>query len=263
MIDRPLLHCGAVTKDRFLEGLAIRADVDRDLLDRPGTTVVGREDRAGTGIVVCYWAGNHALVWVDPELRDRVGSLTNPGATRPLDEVIAALTADGFTHAATADMRVLPTTPLRPPRTPRGYLHRWLSMDESDVALVRAFAQRSDPDEVDEAGLEDMDNFDETAINVLTSVEDRTGETLLAYASACDWEWDPLFADIGVLVDPAHRTGGLGRFVVAHTTKQLVAQGRIPLYRHGWDNLGSKNIAASLGFEPATTLAFFTSATDN
>lgn len=248
-----------MTKERFLEGLVAEAQIDAALLARAGTSVVGREERAGSGIVVCYWAGEHTLVWADPEVIEVLASLNDSGRARSLAEITDTMTGAGFTLAETADMRVLEGDPERPSRTPRGYVHRWLSMADADVALVRAFAGRSDPDDVEEAGLEDMDDFAETAINVLTSSDDQTGETLLAYGSACDWDWDPLFGDIGVLVDPEHRKAGLGRFVVANTTAQLITEGRIPLYRHAQRNLGSKGIAVGLGFETATTLAFFTS----
>jgi GNAT superfamily N-acetyltransferase len=248
-----------VTKERFLEGLVAEAQIDTDLLNRAGTSIVGREERAGSGIVVCYWAGEHTLVWADPEVIDTLDAVRDDGRSRTLAEVTDSLTAAGFTLAETADMRVLSGDPTPPSRTPKGYDHRWLTMEDADVALVRAFADRSDPDEVEEAGLEDMDNFDEAAINVLTASDDPTGETLVAFGSACDWDWDPLFADIGVLVDPNHRQAGLGRFVVANTTKQLIVEGRIPLYRHAQSNLGSKGIAVGVGFETATSLAFFTS----
>lgn len=248
-----------MTKERFLEGFVAEAQIDAALLQRAGTTVVGREDRADSGVAVCYWAGEHTLVWSDPELIDQLGAMNDPGRSISLAEATDDLVARGFTLAATADMRVLVGDPQQPPRAPKGYDHRWLSMESTDIALVRAFADRSDPEDVEEAGLEDMDNFDERAINVLTAEADQSGETLLAYGSACDWDWDPLFADIGVLVDPEHRRDGLGRFVVANTTRQLVTEGRIPLYRHSHDNLGSRGIAVGLGFETATTLAFFTS----
>ncbi|MEM9654577.1 MAG: GNAT family N-acetyltransferase [Actinomycetota bacterium] len=250
-----------MTVARFLEGLVAEAQIDAEMLTRVGTTVVGREDRAGSGVVVCYWAGEHTLVWADPEVIDRIGSMNDGSTARPLAEVTDTLTAGGFDLLATADMRVLSGPPVQPARIPKGYNHRWLTTADADVALVKAFADRSDPVDVEEAALDDLDNFDETAINVLTAADDPLGETLLAYGSACDWDWDPLFGDIGVLVDPEHRKAGLGRLVVAHTTQQLVTEGRIPLYRHGRHNLGSMGIAVGLGFEVATTLAYFTSPT--
>ena len=248
-----------MTVAQFLDGLAAEAQIDVALLGHAGTSVVGREERAGTGIVVCYWAGDHALIWTDPELQERLRPLGSVDRAISLDEATAALTGHGLERLAVADMRVLTGPAMTPPSPPSGYNHRWLETDNPDhVALVRAFAERSDPEEVDEAGLEDMDNFDEAAINVLTAADDPDGRTLLAYGSGCDWDWDPLFCDIGVLVDPANRWAGLGRFVVANTTARLEAEGRLPLYRHGRDNLGSAGIAKSLGFETATSLAFFT-----
>lgn len=243
-------------RERFLRGFATTVGLERQLLAEPGTTIAALDDRAGTGVLTCYWADQHAIIWADPAVvDDRVAALASERRTVEPATIGEVATAAGLIHRADADMRVLGGKPAASPPVPAPYRQRWLSSADPDhLALVRQFADRSDPVDVEEAALDDLDNFDEAAINVLTVGDDPE---LVAYASACDWDWDVAFADIGVLVDPGHRGRGLGRLVVAHTTRRLIEQGRIPLYRHGRHNEGSKRIAAGIGFEPATTLAFY------
>jgi len=92
------------------------------------------------------------------------------------------------------------------------------------------------------------------AVNLVT-VDERT---VVAYSSAGPWEWDPAFGDIGVLVDPAHRTARLGTFAVVNTCLDLLAADRLPLYRHDEDNVGSARLATALGFEIVARLDVFT-----
>lgn len=253
-------YTSAVSTERFLEGLVAEAQVEAEHFDRPGTSIVNREVRAGSGVVSVYWVGDHTLVWADPEKIELLSELEDRNHSTSANEIANRMAALGFNLEATADMRVLNGPPMKPPALPKGYVQRWLRADQpSDVDLVRAFADRSDPVDVEEAALDELDDFAETAINVVTTDVPEEADRLLAYGSACDWDWDPLLADIGVLVDPGHRRVGLGRYVVAHTAAQLVKEGRVPLYRHGHHNIGSQSIAVGLGFEVVASLSFFTS----
>lgn len=243
---------------RFLAAFAGRVGLDRDVLRRPGTTLAPREDRAGSGAAVCYWAGAHAVVWCDPA----VAGLLTPAlaALGPHVTLDAAGFADlasgaGFGHVADADMCV-PVRDAPQLTVPAGYHERRLAAArEADVDLVRAFTSRCDPADVEEAALDELDDFAELAVHVLVD-DGPSGSHLVAYASGAEWAWDPQFCDIGVLVDVAHRRRGLARVVVAASARTLTRDGRIPLYRHDRANLGSAAVARSLGFEPAVTLSF-------
>lgn len=252
--------------ERFADGLATEAGVDRAALDRPGTTVVGNPNRAGSGALACYHIGAHLVVWADPELVDQAASIGLVDATGParsgaeLDRLVGSA---GFEKVATVVSNLLdgPATPAGElDRSVVDYRHQWLPSDGSEVVdRVRAFTERCDPDEVEAAALDELDEFDEAAINVVVDPEPRPGEPepIVAYASASGWDWDAALADIGVLVDAAHRRRGLANFVVANTVARLLDEGRIPLYRHEAQNAGSAAVAASIGFRPVATLDYY------
>ena len=251
-----------VTERRFLDGLASAAGLDRDVLDRPGTTVVADEDRVGSGAVACYRTATHLVALTDPAVVERVAVLASAD-TLSDDQVGERLAATGFGLVATVVSNLLAGPPTPPPDLAPGLVHRWLPGDApTTVEAVRAFADRCDPDEVEAAALDELDDYDEAAINVVCPADgDRDDHDdrphILAYASASEWFWDPVLADIGVLVDADHRRRGLARFVVANTVARLLADGRIPFYRHEATNQGSRATAASLGFRPVATLQYF------
>ncbi len=220
-----------------------------ELLDRPGTTVVGRPDRADTGMALCYRVGSSAVIWTDPVLEDRFSSLASSSSTVPADHFVAHATAVGLSHLADAAMRVLPTGHIDLPSVPADYDHMRLTND--DVDRVRGLTEQCTVEDVEEASLEELDEFDEAAINVLTLNGD---DALVAYASGGAWDWDDGFCDMGVLVHPAHRQRGLGRWVVAQAARDLLEADMLPLYRHDLANIGSAALSASLGFELVTWL---------
>ncbi len=245
---------------RFIEGFAEQVGLDVALFTRPGTTVVGRDDRAGSEAAACYRVGDHLILWVDPAVEQRLAHL-NDDATAGDDALAARLTEVGFELFAAVDMRVLAKqVPTAAPPTDR-YQHQTLTAENpADMDRIRRFAERSDEDELEDAALEHVldgsAEFEEDAIHVIVDAAAGDDE-LVAYASACPWEWDRGFGDIGVLVDPKHRGAGLGRFVAAKTVAQLVEQGSQPLYRHEQTNDWSRRIANALGFELVTSLAYY------
>lgn len=240
---------------KFLRGLAKESGLPLDRLEQPGTSLLANEDRTGSGIMLCYWAGEHGLLWGDSELLTELKDLENQSRTIDRETATARVEELGSPLFAEADMRILEEPPAPPTPIPDGYLQRWLQADQpADVELVRAFADRSDPEDVEEAALDELDDFQEEAINVLTA---EGSQELVAYASAAPWDWDSDYADIGVLVDPAHRLAKLGTIVVGHTTSALHEQGRLPLYRHGRHNKGSKRIAERNGFRMVTNFLYF------
>lgn len=252
---------------RFLDGLASAAELDRSSLNSPGVTVVGREDRAGSSALACYWTGEHLVAWGDPAIIDRVndaGIETSPAPQDPAG-FGQRLAAAKFEHKATVITNLLagPPSPPTPPAELAGsgnsYDHRWLAGDDpATLEAVRAFADRCDPDDVEAADLDELDDFAEQAINVV-AIPGQDPLHIVAYASACEWGsgWDAEMADIGVLVHGDHRKAGLARFVVANTVAQLLDDGRVPLYRHESSNQGSAAVAAGVGFRPVSILDYF------
>lgn len=255
-------------RPRFVDGLAAAAGVDRTALDRPGTTVVGREDRVGSGAVFCYRVGSHLLVWADPAVVGRVRrvGLVDDGREAVPGPALARLaTRAGLELATTVVSNLLASAPPRPgaPAGGFGYRHRRLRSDAAGlVDAVRAFTERCDPDDVEAAALDELDDFAEAAINVVLGPDGaETGGPaalpIVAWASASTWGWDEGLADIGVLVHRDHRGRGLARLTVAATVADLLAGERVPLYRHEVDNAGSRAVAASIGFRPVATLDYF------
>lgn len=252
----------AIAERRFLDGLAAAACVDRARLDASGTTVVGRDDRAGSAALACYRTASHLLVWGDPAVVDRAEGLASDVAVSPA-ELGGRLEAADFSFRTAVRCAVLSGPPTPPVPVPSGYDHRWLPGDDpATLPVVRSFTERCDPDDVAAAGLDELDEFAEDAVNVVSAVTaaDASPPPVVAYASGAPWDWDPTFADIGVLVDGEHRRRGLAQLVVAHTVERLLGDGRLPLYRHEIDNAGSAAIALAVGFRPVAELAYYVSA---
>lgn len=252
-------------RSRFLAGLETKADLQPGTLGHAGTSVSATADRLGTGAASCYRVDSHLIVWCDPDIEHRLRHLSGQRALERRD-LDAAMAAAGLQHEAEAVMRVLIAMPGEPPLLPPPFDTRTLDPENAEhVERIREFASRIDPVDLEQAGLDDLDDFDEVAIAV--AVDERidngnTAASIIAYASAMPWEWDGTFGDIAVLVDSAHRGAGLGRHVVARTTCGLLDLGRIPLYRYQLDNTASAAVAASLGFEPMAELVRFCTAAE-
>ncbi|MFN3215176.1 MAG: GNAT family N-acetyltransferase [Acidimicrobiales bacterium] len=264
-----LVSAFTATRARFLEGFAAQVGLTVGDLARPGLSIAPRVDRAGSRAVACYQADRRLVLWCDPDVADRLASIgigqgrteTAPATEAGVPDAAQlghALATAGFEWVAEALMLVLGHQP-PPVATPPGrYDHRSLRADDpSDMAAIRAFVDRSDPDDVEAAALDEIDDgFDEVAIEVLVD-DGPDGDRLVAYASALAWDWDPGFSDIGVLVDRSHRGRGLARFVVARSIEAQLAAGLLPLYRHETSNPASAAVARSLGFVRVTSLSYF------
>ena len=241
-----------MSEQRFLEGLAARIELDPRRFEEAGTTVVGHESRAGSAAVACYEFRDHRLIWADPEVVDRVRDLAG-SEPLGLDELTPRLERAGFELKGNGVMRLLDGPSPPRPSLATGYTHRTLDGDDpATIPMIETFTARCDPDDVDEAELGDLTDFDDAAINVAL---DPSG--IVAYAAGAPWPWDPVFADIGVLVHGAHRRRGLAGFAVGACVDDLLTAGRIPLYRHATVNQGSGSTADRLGFRPVARIDLF------
>ncbi|MEM7342217.1 MAG: GNAT family N-acetyltransferase [Actinomycetota bacterium] len=243
---------------RFLQGFAAQVDVDPAVLGVAGVSLAPRPDRADSGVVAVYRVDDRIVLWCDPAVASELAPLVDDVGPAPLDEWQKALDAAAFDLAGAARMRVAPELRAIEPNAAIPYLDGHLLADAPDtLPLVEALTGQCDPDEVEAAALDELDDYDEVAINVVTAGDDPS---LVAYASAELWEWDDVFGDIGVLVHPDHRRQGLGLRVVSRTTLELLEEGRLPLYRHEVGNAGSSGLADQLGFRPVADLAVFVKA---
>ena len=238
---------------RYLD--AVRSSAERDLGRRAaGTEVVGAADRAGSSSAVCYPCGDVTIVWCAPEAVDRL---------RPLDRD-DALTHEAFVDEA-ARLGAGPPTGGRNlvlgPEARSAAIQRTVRSataplaidrdDPADVALLAAFVEACDADDLDEAEL-DLDDLDPAI--VANDLPDAPG-TLAAVAYARPWDLDGGFDDIGVIGHPAHRGHGLAAAAVRALIARPGGDEREPLYRHDLANDASARVADALGFTPAQTLA--------
>ncbi len=245
---------------RFLAGLAATVRLDPAIFSNPGVTVIGRDDRAESGAAACYSIDDHLLVWADPAVVDSLAPLAERASAPSPDELFAFAETAGFEFVADATMRLLADHTLpEPAELPDGLGFETLDpADPATLERVTAFTASCDPDDVEEAALDELDDFQEFAIRVITDASGR----IVVWASAAPWDWDEpfgerRFGDIGVLVADDARGKGLGRAAVVETTRALIADGVEPLYRQTDDNVGSAALARSLGFTPVTTLRYF------
>lgn len=239
-----------------MASMATHLDLDPARFEQSGTTVVGHESRAGSAAVACYAFGSQRLLWADPDVVERVDDLAG-AEPLALDELTPCMEEAGFVCKGNGVMRLLDGSPPPHLALANGYVHRVLDKhDPATVPMIEALTSRCDPDDVDEADLVDMTGFDDAAINVAVDSDD-----VVAYAGGAPWPWDSAFADIGVLVHGDHRRRGLAVFTVAACIDGLLAEGRIPLYRHTVANTASESTATRLGFRTVARVDLFVSTT--
>lgn len=87
----------------------------------------------------------------------------------------------------------------------------------------------------------------------------RQHETVIASAGV-NWQ-SPHYAEIAVYAHPDHRRQGLGKSVVGTLVRELLANGRYPIYKVAADNAPSLQLAQSLGFEDTLSRSILIQAT--
>ncbi|MDH3753497.1 MAG: hypothetical protein OEU32_06445 [Acidimicrobiia bacterium] len=232
----------------FLVGLADAMGIDRDVLDRVGTTVAPGSDRAGTGVASCYRLGEHTVIWCDPVLNDRLAAAIPAGEQWDAGRFAAWATGEGAEPLGRAVMHVLegqgPSHEM-----PDGVRLRWLDRgSERDVAQLTAFCASCTVDEVESAEI-DLGDLDP---RIVVAVDDDGA--IGAYASALPWEYDEGFDDIGVLSRPDVRRRGWTAAALGALIERQHALRLEPLYRCDTDNDASMAVAHWAGFVPATEL---------
>jgi GNAT superfamily N-acetyltransferase len=233
-------------RQRYVDGVLAAAATSLGAVLRPGTTVVGSQDRAGSTVAVVYPLSQHTVVWCAPEHADRLSGL-NCDLVLGAREITRRCEQLGGTHAGGGNHLVLPADAIlvSDPTRPLKWVNRH---DAEDRSAIASFVEACDAREVDEAEI-DLDDLDESIVVGL----DRSG-AVAALASGRPWEIDHAFDDIGVLTHPDHRRAGWGSTVVAEYVRRRRQQGRLMFYNHDVENRGSARVAAAVGFEPITTV---------
>lgn len=237
----------ATIEERFEDAVIVAAVAATGGPIGDGTVVVGSPDRAGSTTAVVYPLSRRSIVWCAPDLVERLRPLERSEQLSH-QEFVDAGSRLGGTYVGAGSHRLLTARPISVPLS----TGRLAELDPNDAAhrsLLAAFIAECPEEEVDEAEI-DLDDLD-PAISV---VLDEAG-TVISYASAREWEFDPSFDDVGVLTHPAHRGQRLGAAVVSHFSARRQAQGRLISYSHNVENVGSQRVADAVGFRTARTVA--------
>lgn len=239
--------------------LARQLDMTPHEFETPGTTVTFRDDRAGTGQVAIYRVGAHTILWADPALEGQIDRFAHPAEALELVAARDQLLEQGYELLAGSLMRAQDTTSAAAlvstadalcDATPE-FRSQWLADgDDEHLALIAELASKCTFDDLEQADMEDLDEFEGDPIH---GIFDPDG-ALAALAYATPWDWDPLFCDVGVLVDPTYRNRRLGVRAIAGLAAAISGHGHIPLYRHEDENAGSAALATRLGFETVLDL---------
>jgi GNAT superfamily N-acetyltransferase len=107
---------------------------------------------------------------------------------------------------------------------------------EDDKDALDALKSACTPQDVDEGWVHVTDELCYGAFD---------GDKMVACATMFEWRG---FADPGVLVHPAYRRRGLGKAVVSAICQWVLDHGRVMNYRCVSTNIGSAEVARSLGF---------------
>lgn len=239
---------------RFFEAIASAAGVPRSALHQEQTLLLPEIDRAGSDMAVSYHIGAATLIRTDPSLTGALAKLVSPIQAIDIAGMQAWAANNEWEFIDGADFHVLSTEQLTaPPSTAtssdaatqvtalkRIQLDRDVSADRS---LIAALLEANEPQDVEAAEFE-MDDLDPHIVGAL----DQNG-ILAAMASDRVWDEDPVFDDIGVLVDTKWQRQGLGASLVHTFCHQSFERARLPLYRCNWSRGPSKALASSLGFQ--------------
>lgn len=238
---------GPDATDRYVAGVlrSAAAKLGTDTLD--ATTVIADPERIGSDVAVIYPLEQHTLIWCSP---DHAPGLASLAADTPIGDraAVDALRRHGGEVAGAGNHRVLPAEPIVVGAAADMRITPLDPTDPHALALLRAFVDDCDADDLDEAEL-DMDDLDDTIVVAL----DGTG-AIAALSSVRPWSIDPAFDDIAVITHPRHRRRGLGAATVAALSAQQREAGRLLFYSCGVDNVGSNRVAESVGFEMVATV---------
>lgn len=232
----------------YLASLAEAMGVDATRFGDAGTTILPSDDRLGERLVTRYRIGRHSVLVCDPDVADQLGEHHAGAGALELDTFRAWALEHGAVRLGAGYEHLLPDDWVAPPRP--GAV---LSLDGAATVTIDLAA-----DLLDACSDDDRDNaeFDVGALDPFLCGWDDDG-ALRALAGGRPWDRRPGYHDIGVIVRPDARRSGVGAAVVAAVSADIVAAGCRPLYRCAADNVGSRRLCRSVGFEPVVELEAF------
>ncbi len=237
-------------ESRYRKATAEDMGLDVDVFEASQTLLLPEKERAGSSMVVAYHIGQLVGLRCDPALEQDLAGLLEANASGDItfNKIGVWAEAAGWEYVDGGDTHLL-LDGLRPRGLPSDAELVMLSRDvDADRLKMASLLESSDPDDVDASEFE-MDELDPFLLGLL----DADGH-LGALVGGREWEEDPTFDDIGVLVRTDLRGNGWGAAVVSALCQASTERGRIPLYRCNWSRGPSKATALTLGFKQVGTL---------
>jgi GNAT superfamily N-acetyltransferase len=199
----------------------------------PGMRTVARDTR---GLCPRGWTGIVRLgdaYAIEPgdAAPDTIAALLALDDPADPEQVLGAVTVHDTLGPGELAYRPAAAAPL-----PRVTVGDGLTLGIEPVGRLERFLAALPDEDVRESSVGDMDE----------AVVLRLEGTPVAAAGHLRWPAD--IAHIGILVAPAHRGRGHGRSAGAAAVQRAEAQGSSAQWRAATDNLGSRGLAAALGF---------------
>lgn len=239
----------------FLNDLAASWQIDPEISETRGRTIVARDDRRDTNIASGYAFGEHLVVLCDPTHAEALEAML-PDTARTVEEWRTAanqhdLELVGSARLLLIDDQRLDSEPDTTPALPSDY--ELVSLDPAapkNRPELERLVESLGPEAADDAEIE-LDDPDHHAVVV------RIGGEAIAYAGAKPWDDMVGWGDIGIAVCAEHRRAGVGVAAVRALVGELHRARIEPLYRHNDDNTASAALADSVGFVAVSHLSAY------
>jgi hypothetical protein len=226
--------------EQYFAGLARRFGVAVEAFAEPGVLVIPSASRSGERTASHHHVGQRSVIWIDPGLEPLLSRLRSDATALTFEQFRDWAASNGAAHLGHGLEHLLADTYRSTP-----WAESLAVIDghsATGTALVRTLLDDCSEDDLDEAEF-DLDALDPYLVGWVEQGR------LLALAGGRPEPVRPGCMDIGVLVHADARRSRKGRAVVAAAADEVLAAGQVPLYRCNDENIGSRRLCRSVGFE--------------
>jgi len=224
-------------KEIILEDRGKFYGCSRETFFKEGTTFKHRESLDGKNTLYVTRLFRHNFITTGKELISTLTEISEQGSKiLSLSELEESL--PGFEIEENYPHFLYYEDKIKHLNLPDGYELR--KVDPSDHPTLQKFLDSCTEEDIDDA-LIDLEDPDEEIR--LVYFRDKP----VGYAGYRRWGKE--MGDVGILIHKDHRKKGLGRAAVAAATEACINNDVLPFYRTSSENVGSKTIASSLGYE--------------